>query len=75
MLRSCRTDNNWHHLAVTWRWDDGETQLYFDGKPQTPFWKSDGGILDNADPGQGGVDKKIGGHTSREGSGKPQTQI
>ncbi|KAK9844409.1 hypothetical protein WJX74_002134 [Apatococcus lobatus] len=63
------TDNNWHHLAVTWRWDDGETQLYFDGNPQTPFWRSDGGMLDNQDPGKGGVEKKIGGHTSREGAG------
>lgn len=69
-MRRYRTDSDWHHLAVTWRWDDGETQLYFDGNAQTPFWRSDAGSLENADPNKGGVEKKIGGHTSREGSGK-----
>lgn len=29
-----RTDNEWHHVAVTWRYDSGETQLFFDGKTQ-----------------------------------------
>merc|ERR1711907_178722 len=35
------TDNDWHHIAVSWRKSTGETRLYFDGKEYKPFWKSD----------------------------------
>jgi hypothetical protein len=34
------TDGGWHHVAVTWAFDDGTTKLYLDGEPKTPFWRS-----------------------------------
>lgn len=34
------TDDAWHHVAVTWNWEDGTTKAYLDGQQKTPFWKS-----------------------------------
>ena len=42
-LPGCRVDGDWHHVAVTWRWDSGEVQVYFDGEQARPFWASRAG--------------------------------
>jgi hypothetical protein len=34
------TDDAWHHVAVTWDWEDGTTKAYVDGVQKTAFWKS-----------------------------------
>ena len=38
-------DNEWHHLAVSWAWESGETKLYLDGQEKTPFWASRAGAV------------------------------
>ena len=52
VLRVCRTDNAWHHIALTWSADSGETRFYWDGQEQTPFWAAR----------QGKVRHAVGGH-------------
>ncbi|KAK9789369.1 hypothetical protein WJX73_005379 [Symbiochloris irregularis] len=58
-------DGEWHHVAVTWIQSSGETQLYFDGVQQTPFWHSSAGDVEMRLPSQGGVNRMIGGGTNR----------
>ncbi|PSC70155.1 concanavalin A-like lectin glucanase [Micractinium conductrix] len=62
-------DAEWHHLAVTWSWDSGEVQLYFDGAPQVPFWSSKAGKTEVIAPAFGGVDPHIAARTSRSING------
>jgi hypothetical protein len=67
------TDGEWHHVAVTWDFDDGTTKLYFDGVQKTPFWKSRwggwffgrGGCL--REGGGGGRAARGTGHVGAEG--------
>ena len=66
-----RVDEEWHHVAVTWRHDSGETQLYFDGARQTPFWRSESGVLDIRDPAEGGVSALMAARTTRAPEGAP----
>ena len=70
MAGTCRTDDKWHHIAVTWKWDTGETHLYFDGHSQTPFWRAEGEDVSAGDPSKGGVDNKIAAQSSRHDQGE-----
>lgn len=63
------TDDEWHHIAVTWQFETGETRLYMDGNPITPFWKSDAGAMEDTDPKKGGVDPHIAAKTTRSATG------
>lgn len=65
----CRTDDKWHHIAVTWKWESGETHVYFDGQSQTPFWRSQASSLSVKDPKEGGVDTHIASQTARHDTG------
>eukprot|EP01025_Chloroclados_australasicus_P038522 TRINITY_DN3971_c0_g1_i4.p1 TRINITY_DN3971_c0_g1~~TRINITY_DN3971_c0_g1_i4.p1 ORF type:complete len:634 (+),score=46.13 TRINITY_DN3971_c0_g1_i4:276-2177(+) len=62
-------DAEWHHLAATWKKETGETQFYFDGKKQVPFWVSNAGVVDDKDPSNEGVDPRIGSNTTRSNIG------
>ena len=69
---SFRTDDNWHHIAVTWEGHTGLTSLYYDGVEQTPFWRASGGSVDQQYPSKGGVDKHVAAGTARFDHGKQQ---
>lgn len=62
-------DDNWHHVAITWNYEDGVTRLYFDGHSKTPFWKNSGGILEEKPASQGGVDPSLTPRTTRSKAG------
>lgn len=58
-------DDKWHHVAVTWEYSTGNTEVYFDGERKTPFWRASKGEVTNADPDNGGVTKTIGSNKER----------
>lgn len=58
-------DDEWHHIAMTWSYDSGETKLYFDGQSITPFWRAEYGHLSDADPKQNGVSNVLAARTER----------
>ncbi|KAK9814590.1 hypothetical protein WJX72_008328 [[Myrmecia] bisecta] len=62
-------DDAWHHVAVTWWYQDGTTQLYFDGSEQTPFWRSNEGAVSDKDPSRGGVDRHLAARMARDDKG------
>ena len=62
---TCRVDDDWHHVAVTWEGHTGAATLYFDGKEISPFWRASGGRVDQQYPAQGGVDKHVAAGTAR----------
>ncbi|KAI8469316.1 MAG: concanavalin A-like lectin/glucanase domain-containing protein [Monoraphidium minutum] len=62
-------DDKWHHVAVTWSYDDGAAKLYLDGEAKTPFWKSNGGNVDDKPAKEGGVDPHVAAKTARRGDG------
>lgn len=62
-------DNEWHHVAVTWRQSDGSIRLFFDGVEKTPFWRSDQGKVSDRSPQSGGVQPTISPGTKRAGGG------
>ena len=64
-----RTDNEWHHVALTWLYDSGETQLFYDGEAQVPFLRSQAGQLDMRDAKDGGVSSILAPRTSRAAEG------
>jgi hypothetical protein len=64
-----RVDDEWHHVAVTWAFDTGETQLFFDGMPHKPFWTSSGGQLEVKDPEKGGSANHMASQTLRSDKG------
>lgn len=66
---ACRRDDSWHHIAVTWNYEDGTTRLYFDGAAKTPFWKNDRGMVDDKAAREGGVDPRLGAMTERATDG------
>ncbi len=66
----CRTDNAWHHVAVSWEGHTGLATLYFDGVEIVPFWKATGGRVDQQYPNKGGVDKHVAAGTARFDHGK-----
>ena len=67
-----RKDDEWHHLAVTWKYDTGALEFYFDGQMQTPYWRSNGNAVSVKDPTQGGVEKTIASQTERADQGELQ---
>lgn len=69
----CRTDNAWHHVAVSWEGHTGLATLYFDGKEVVPFWKATGGRVDQQYPNKGGVDKHVAAGTARFDHGRALT--
>ena len=54
---------------VTWTKSTGDVALYYDGKPQTPFWRSSAGIVEVRDAAKGGVTRSIAAGSSRPSSG------
>ena len=64
-----RTDDEWHHLAVTWKHSSGEVNLYFDGESVKPFWRAANGQISDEDPKNGGVSNKLAAKTSRDAVG------
>ena len=63
-------DNEWHHIAATWRWEDGETQLYFDGQAYKPYFKREGFTSELKSAAEGGVDNHLAVQTNRSETGK-----
>lgn len=66
---SPRLDDQWHHVAVTWSYEDGRVHLYLDGQQKTAFWKNSGGILDDKPAREGGVDPTLTPRTTRAQTG------
>ncbi|EFJ52955.1 hypothetical protein VOLCADRAFT_86476 [Volvox carteri f. nagariensis] len=64
-----RTDDQWHHVAVTWEYDTGTAALYLDGQPRVPFYKSDFGAVEERSPLEGGVGSRLAAGSSRDGGG------
>lgn len=62
-------DSEWHHVAVTWTKSTGDVALYYDGKAQTPFWRSSGGVTEVRDPAKGGVSRSIAAGSARPPAG------
>eukprot|EP00879_Flechtneria_rotunda_P000467 GHRR01000568.1.p1 GENE.GHRR01000568.1~~GHRR01000568.1.p1 ORF type:complete len:1094 (+),score=373.48 GHRR01000568.1:402-3284(+) len=62
-------DAEWHHIAITWNYEDGITRLYIDGNAKTPFWKNAGGVLEDKPASQGGVDPSLAARTTRSNTG------
>ena len=55
--------------AVSWAQSSGEVSLYYDGKRQTPFWRSEAGKTELKPVSRGGVSSRIAGGTLRSGDG------
>ena len=65
----CRLDDKWHHIAATWSWEDGRTQLYFDGQQHKPYFKREGFSSELKSPEEGGVDDHMAAQTTRSDLG------
>ena len=65
-----RLDNEWHHIAATWSWEDGQTQLFFDGQQLKPYFKREGFQSELKSPEEGGVDDHMAAKTTRSEMGK-----
>lgn len=63
------TDDQWHHIAVTWAYGTGVVQLYFDGVEYVPFWRASEGLVEDKNPNKGGVDASIGQGVERLSTG------
>ena len=66
---ACRTDAEWHHIAVSWVQSTGETRLFFDAKFVKPYMRQDGSILEVKSPNAGGADPHIAAGTLRRSEG------
>jgi hypothetical protein len=62
-------DDQWHHVAVTWNFEDGRVHLYLDGQQKTAFWKNSAGMLDDKPVREGGVDPTLAPRTTRAQTG------
>ena len=69
-LGFCRKDADWHHVAVTWSFDTGKTELFFDGVPQIPTWKTFAGHWQSKAAKGGGVDPHMAPQTLRLADGQ-----
>jgi hypothetical protein len=69
MCHHHRLDDGWHHIAVTWDYEEGTTRLYFDGEAKTPFWKDQRGVVDDKAAAEGGVDPHLAPKLARSSSG------
>ncbi|KAL3143288.1 hypothetical protein ABBQ38_002130 [Trebouxia sp. C0009 RCD-2024] len=58
-------DNEWHHLAVTWRFETGRTELFFDGVANMPTWRGSAGRWQTKAAREGGVDPNMAAGTLR----------
>ncbi|KAL3133740.1 hypothetical protein ABBQ32_008228 [Trebouxia sp. C0010 RCD-2024] len=58
-------DNEWHHLAVTWRFETGKTELLFDGVANVPTWRGSAGRWQSKPATEGGVDPNMAAGTLR----------
>ena len=67
--RACRKDKNWHHVAVTWSFATGKTEVFFDGTPHLPTWKTSAGHWQSKAAKDGGVDPSMAAQTLRLGNG------
>ena len=67
----CRKDNEWHHLAVTWSFDTGKTELFFDGVAKVPTWQASAGRWESKGAKEGGVDPNMAAGTLRLPNGEP----
>ena len=56
-------------MALTWRYDSGETVLFYDSEAQVPFWRSEGSKTDMRDPEKGGVSSVMAARTARGATG------
>jgi len=63
------TDDQWHHIAVSWRHNSGEVKLYFDGESITPFWRAQYGRIEDKDPSNGGVSNRLAANSLRSSYG------
>ncbi|CAD7701100.1 unnamed protein product [Ostreobium quekettii] len=63
------TDEDWHHIAVSWDFDSGSTELHFDGDRYTPFWLYGNGRATNQDPNKGGTSNVLAQGIERNSSG------
>jgi len=61
-------DAAWHHVAITWSQSTGEVSFYFDGRPQTAFWRSSAGAVQVKNP-YNGVAKNIAAGSTRSSFG------
>ncbi len=64
-----RKDSNWHHVAVTWSFETGRTEVFFDGEPHAPTWKTSASQWQTKAAKEGGVDPHMAPHTLRLGNG------
>ncbi|GMH36287.1 hypothetical protein BSKO_04155 [Bryopsis sp. KO-2023] len=62
-------DDQWHHLAITWEYESGNTNLYFDGEKVVPFWRAVQGEISDEDPSRGGVDSSLAPRVERKSFG------
>eukprot|EP00210_Caulerpa_lentillifera_P004763 g4547.t1 len=63
------TDEEWHHIAVTWDFKSGRIYLIFDGEEVTPFWKAEFGSITDKDPANGGVSNTLAARIRRSEKG------
>ena len=54
---------------MSWKQSSGEISLYYDGKKQTPFWRSNAGEIEIRPASRGGVSSRIAAGTLRAGEG------
>ena len=57
-------------MAVTWSYDTGKTELFFDGEAMVPTWKSSAGHRQSKTVKEGGVDPHMAAHTLRLAHGE-----
>ena len=60
-----RKDSDWHHLGVTWTFETGKTELFFDGVSTIPTWKTSAGQWESKTVKEGGVDPTMAAQTLR----------
>ena len=55
----CRSDDEWHHIAVSWEFDTGEVRLFYDDSTPTPIAAAIDGTIQWASESDGGVPSAI----------------
>lgn len=69
-LLAHRQDSDWHHVAVTWSFETGKTELFFDGVSTVPTWKASAGQWQSKTVREGGVDPHMAAQTLRLPNGE-----
>lgn len=70
VLLAHRKDGDWHHVAVTWSFETGKTELFFDGVYTIPIWKTSAGQWQSKAVREGGVDPHMAAQTLRLPNGE-----